>query len=464
MANVQTILKACRVGDLNLLKAIIDEYPDCINETDNKLGWTGLYCSVMCGHLDLAKYLLKHKAKVNIQNRMGETALHQAVEGKNKQMVEILLRYAADPNIQQNDGETALHLAVLQRNNKIVKMLMQNGADPNIPNLLYGKTPVHYAAESGSEEILETFANFDSDFLVKDKKGNTPESLKDVSEKKSSKTLRKISPENSGTLCLTQQLSPTYTRCNSDISLLTDYRGIESKIKQIELMHRQIREKVRTSVDHKLGYSSILEPDSEKTISEVKVLPVSLRPDLYRWLKSLKLLEEYELLVNAGYDDIPQLLKQMRSGLPLTEKALLKIGMKKPGHRRRILASLDKLSRKTDESGLLAQLHCCLNIPNSLWGKNLDTLEKWLGELNLVEVEIFFREAGFEEIEDIVGLVGTNWEIDETLLMDIGIEKPGHRHRVLARLREYGEIKDKVDDEVIDRSSNSTACALCSVM
>ena len=467
MENTQEILKACRVGDVELLKSVLNAHPDAINNTDVKLGWSGLYCSVMCGHLEITKFMLQNHALVNLQNRMGETALHQAVSCKNLKMVQLLLKHHADPNIQQSDGETPLHLAVLKSHSKMVHTLLEHNADPNIPNLVYGKTPVHYASESEDPKILEELCQYSPDFSIKDKLGNPPLPLPldPASSRTELKSLQRLSPEPLDFACMTQQLSPSYTRCNSDMSLLTDYRAFDTRIRQIEVMHKKIRETVRTSVDplKRLDHSagSLIELESERT-AESKPMPTEVHPELFRWLKSLRLLEEYELLVNAGYDDVSQLIKQMQMGMPLTERSLIKIGMKKAGHRRRLLAAIERISSKEEGSYLLNQLQCCLAIPNSLWVRNMDTLEAWLNELNLGGVEAVMREAGFEEVEDIVGLVNTQWAVDETLLMDIGIEKPGYRHRILARLREYNH--DKNHELVIEKNSNNSACTLCTVM
>ena len=49
-------------------------------------------------------------------------------------------------------------------------------------------------------------------------------------------------------------------------------------------------------------------------------------------------------LMAAGYDDLDQMIAQMMSGIPITEESLVKIGIKKSGHRLRLLAALDEES------------------------------------------------------------------------------------------------------------------------
>jgi Ankyrin repeats (many copies)/SAM domain (Sterile alpha motif) len=462
MANIQIILNACRKGDLNTLKSILDKDSNSVNETSNELGWTGLYCSVMCGHDEISEYLLTKSADVNFKNRMGETPLHQAVTSKNIKMVEMLLSYKADPNIQQNDGETALHLAVLNSHYKIICVLLENNADPSIPDYVYSKSPMQYAIEKGNAKIIKEMLKYTPDTDIKP---NLSLTLTDLNRHSRDKPASTISPEPSEFIMMTQQLSPMYTRCNSEISLFNDCRGIDTKIKQIEMMHKKIREAVRTSVDtvKRVDHSiSSVPDDSDKTL-EPKSISSEAKPELYRWLKALKLLEEYNLLVQAGYDDINQLIKQMKSSLPLTENSLIKIGMKKPGHRRKLLATLEALSNKENETGILNSFQCCLAIPSSLWLHNSIPLDQWLEDLNLIDLLEYFKEAGFEELEDLTGLVNTPWNIDDQLLADIGVDKPGYRHRILAKLRESSSAK-KSEDFLIEKSANTTACEICNIM
>ena len=241
----------------------------------------------MCEHIHITKFLLQSNADVNVKNRMGETPLHQAVSCKNLKIVKLLLKYKADINAQQNDGETPLHVAVLKGDNKIVSMLLDNGANPNIVNSVYGKTPVHYAIESDNPKILEAIIKYSPNILIKDKLENIPNDLSKTSNLPDLlKSAYRISPEPVDIANVNQQISPSYTRCNSDISLFTDSKAFDSKIKQIEMMHKKIRETVRSSVDtiKKLEYSvgSVLEIETERTAADSKQTAVNQRPELYK--------------------------------------------------------------------------------------------------------------------------------------------------------------------------------------
>lgn len=454
MSNVQALLKACRIGDKDSVKSILSSDPHLLNQSDPKLGWTGLYCSVMCGHIDIAKYLISNSADINIQNRMGETPLHQAIECRNLKLIKLLLKSNANPNLQQNDGETPLHMAISQLNYKAVCILLQYKADPNIANFLYSKTPTHYAIESGNSRICNELINNGADLTIKDKQGYSAESLMKGVEKSINKQ----------ELSVTQQISPILTRCNSESSNFHEKKSIDSKLKQIQMMHQMIRETVRTSVDTikkvELSQSSLLESEEFRV---VRTAPNELNPELFNWLKSIRLNEEYDVLVAAGYDDLGQMVKQMKSNMPITEKFLVRIGMKKVGHRRRLLVNLLALTNKHEETGIMGSIQCCIAITQGLWANNFQSLSIWLRDIKLGELEPLLKQAGFEEVEDLIMLDDTQWRLDDNTLLSIGIEKPGYRHRILAKIRERDEER-KSSELIIEKSGNNVACTSCEIM
>jgi ankyrin repeat protein len=106
--------KACRLGNVKAIQELIDSNPDLVNEVDEKIGWTPLYRTVICTHVEATKLLLMHGANPNIKNKLGESPLHKAVDSGLMRISRLLLEANADPNLQTNDGETPLHLATLR--------------------------------------------------------------------------------------------------------------------------------------------------------------------------------------------------------------------------------------------------------------------------------------------------------------------------------------------------------------
>eukprot|EP00357_Protocruzia_adherens_P030856 CAMPEP_0115004172 /NCGR_PEP_ID=MMETSP0216-20121206/19042_1 /TAXON_ID=223996 /ORGANISM="Protocruzia adherens, Strain Boccale" /LENGTH=1183 /DNA_ID=CAMNT_0002370105 /DNA_START=316 /DNA_END=3867 /DNA_ORIENTATION=+ len=166
--------RACRIGDLNTIKRAYKRSPDKVNEKDEKLGWTPLYRTVICGHLEATKYLLKNDADVNSPNNLGETPLHQAADNSQYKLAQLLLDYNANANLQQNDGDTPLHHASFRGDIRMIYLLLKANADPNIQNLVFGRSALHYAVDCGHRDAVELMLTHSASIDLKDRQGKTP--------------------------------------------------------------------------------------------------------------------------------------------------------------------------------------------------------------------------------------------------------------------------------------------------
>lgn len=64
-------------------------------------------------------------------------------------------------------------------------------------------------------------------------------------------------------------------------------------------------------------------------------------PDLQQWLQKLNLIELYDQFMESGYDDLEQIYWLMTTNYPISDVVLQEeIGITRPGHRNRILATL----------------------------------------------------------------------------------------------------------------------------
>eukprot|EP00358_Blepharisma_japonicum_P000324 CAMPEP_0202953642 /NCGR_PEP_ID=MMETSP1395-20130829/47472_1 /ASSEMBLY_ACC=CAM_ASM_000871 /TAXON_ID=5961 /ORGANISM="Blepharisma japonicum, Strain Stock R1072" /LENGTH=161 /DNA_ID=CAMNT_0049667767 /DNA_START=455 /DNA_END=937 /DNA_ORIENTATION=+ len=133
------------------------------------------------------------------------------------------------------------------------------------------------------------------------------------------------------------------------------------------------------------------------------------------------------------------------SSMPITETILANIGISKSGWRRRFLASLDeecRLAGKSTRRRIKQQdpsiWKCCVAPAQPNQGMiNVPCLRSWLESLNLGEYFQAFVEAGYDDMDHNLVLMNTRWPITEEILMkEMSIQKPGHRHRVLSRLKE----------------------------
>jgi ankyrin repeat protein len=159
-------------------------------------------------HMDVAKLLLEkgadpnapytktvppRQAQGNINVAPGSTALYRAVRAGDLAAVQLLVSSGADPSQALKDGSSPLMAAAGlgaprggdeevteagDRNDPIdvMRVLIGKGADVNAANDA-GMTPMHFAAQRGSDRIIEFLAAQGARLDVKNKQGRTPSEL-----------------------------------------------------------------------------------------------------------------------------------------------------------------------------------------------------------------------------------------------------------------------------------------------
>lgn len=159
-----------------------------------------LHCAVIYGHLEMAECLLDHGADVNAQDLFQCTPLHYASMGGFTDIVDLLLRRGAEVNAVSSLGETAICCVTFTRgqieSNKhyihdkrefwkangfwmsrdiegVVKRLGRAQADFNIQDK-NGRTPLHYAANRCTLNVLKLFLEYGANPNTKDFQGKVP--------------------------------------------------------------------------------------------------------------------------------------------------------------------------------------------------------------------------------------------------------------------------------------------------
>lgn len=174
-------------------------------------------------------------------------------------------------------------------------------------------------------------------------------------------------------------------------------------------------------------------------------------------------------MIHNGYDDLEGIFQIMKSDEPLTLKTLETIGIRKAGHRVRLLALLDfENSENTQICTNKSSFSCC-TAPNYTTGLILmPNLEEWLEKINLGYLYRYFKENGYDDLEHLIMLMHSEYPItDDVLKFEIGIDKLGHRHRILAKLREEANIKRHIRNRSgihMESTTKLPACEFCIIM
>lgn len=172
---------------------------------------------------EITKLLIKHGASIRHRNSLGQAPLHSVMKDEGAGSAKVLIDNGANIEARDNDGNTPLHYCGSENsregkivevmlsaganikavnkykltplhiasagiygaghvhrealsshgNFKGVELLLLAGADPNALDYK-GRTPLHYAAESGNLEVCDILIEYGAKAGVISKKQNTP--------------------------------------------------------------------------------------------------------------------------------------------------------------------------------------------------------------------------------------------------------------------------------------------------
>ena len=189
---------------------------------------------------------------------------------------------------------------------------------------------------------------------------------------------------------------------------------------------------------NKLNLDCPINSSQETSISS----PIKKPQDsLYKFLSEIRLENYYSILNSNGFDDIPLLINQTKTGTAITDKQLKISGINIPGDRAKILL---KLQEKAGNFGFPVPkevYYICQN-ENYEDDININKLKEWLEGL---KVEIYFDnfiKNGYHSLElMLLQMESKNPITDDILKDEIGINKIGHRSRIINKLTEEGRSK-----------------------
>lgn len=157
------IFEAAAVGHIERVREFLKTDPEIINKYSND-GFPPLGLAAFFGHADIVQLLIEKGADVNApsQNQMQVRPIHSAVAFKDKEVAckiaKMLLENGADGKAKQQGGWTPLHGAANSGSEKLVTLLMSHGANPAEPND-EGKTPFQLAEEKEHRGVIDLLAS-----------------------------------------------------------------------------------------------------------------------------------------------------------------------------------------------------------------------------------------------------------------------------------------------------------------
>lgn len=132
-----------------LLSAGVD-----IDRLSGRDGYSPLWCAISARHVDMARLLVKHGARVSLKAPLDSLPLHQATITGQSAMAELLIGAGAHVDCVDREVNTPLHYAATVGDVRTAKMLIREKADVNTKQER-GLTPLHWACHKGHEEMAK---------------------------------------------------------------------------------------------------------------------------------------------------------------------------------------------------------------------------------------------------------------------------------------------------------------------
>eukprot|EP01129_Flabellula_baltica_P004568 TRINITY_DN1596_c0_g2_i4.p1 TRINITY_DN1596_c0_g2~~TRINITY_DN1596_c0_g2_i4.p1 ORF type:complete len:948 (+),score=164.28 TRINITY_DN1596_c0_g2_i4:83-2926(+) len=206
-SNSGTALHAvAREGNLDLVELLVKEID--INSQQHSSSATPLFCAAACNQTSVVRYLINNNADPSLADSSGQTPLYTSLEMQSYECAQILIEVTEKDvvdengntflhvaariqnleicskllspytiNKKNNRGYSPLHLATQYNNLTLIKLLLENGADVDDRVDIIEWTPLHFAAENGSDSICSSLISFNADVDAKSFKNETPLSL-----------------------------------------------------------------------------------------------------------------------------------------------------------------------------------------------------------------------------------------------------------------------------------------------
>jgi SAM domain (Sterile alpha motif) len=189
---------------------------------------------------------------------------------------------------------------------------------------------------------------------------------------------------------------------------------------------------------------------------------------IYNWLEKFHLEDCYENLVETGYYDVDVMVRQMNGPMPLSERNLKDMGIRKPGHRRYLLIKLEeeaglssKINPKSQNKDNLC-LKCCASSNSTRNLTNFPLLSDWLQNISLGSLYNQFIEAGYDSYESLLDIQNSLHPLTNKLLeQEVKIANSDHRLAILKKLQLDSGLLYPDNFKITFDGTRKTGCGSC---
>ena len=188
---------------------------------------------------------------------------------------------------------------------------------------------------------------------------------------------------------------------------------------------------------------------------------------LYDFLLQIKMQKYYDNLNNNGFEYINLIIEDTKMGNYLTDKQLKMIGINIPGDRAKILIRFEEKANMFEFSVPKSVYYISNNLDHIEDDLNICKLNGWLRNIRLEQYIRNFILNGYFSVDLLlIQTISKNPLTDEILKDEFGIDKLGHRARILNKLKEESKnFSNKLRESVVSlqTAENNKICSECNI-
>ena len=172
--------------------------------------------------------------------------------------------------------------------------------------------------------------------------------------------------------------------------------------------------------------------------SDSKKIEKNYNP-LKEFLSQINMLKYMNNFIQSGFDDIDLIIEQAQQGIYIKDSELKEAGITVPGDRAKILI---RIQEKAGNFGFAVPknvYYICKDLENIENDENIMNLDNWLKALKIEDYLMNFIYNGYYSIELLLLQMESKNPLTVEILKDeIGIDKIGHRSRIINKLKDEG--------------------------
>ncbi|XP_062874956.1 caskin-1 isoform X2 [Trichomycterus rosablanca] len=420
----------------NMCAALLEPKP---GDSTDPNGTSPLHLAAKNGHIDIIRLLIQAGIDINRQTKAG-TALHEAALCGKTDVVRLLLDSGINATVRNTYSQTALDIVyqftATQASREIKQMLRDASAALQVRALKdycnnYDLTSLNIKA-GDVITVLEQHSDgrwkgcIHDNRTGNDRVGYFPSSIVEVISKRPGATggdrSSSVSSSSSARSSGSGQSSTNILHAQAEgVKLLATVLSQSAKAKEHLLEQSRSVEsppstnKVPTSRSQSVSSCPIHEPQ----YNDRKGDDGKSSEAVVEWLSEFQLQLYAPHFISAGFD-IPTIST-------MSPEDLTVIGVTKPGHRKKLLSEMNKLS-VTEWTPEHKPANLC----------------EWLNMMGLGQYHQVLVKNGYENIEFITDIT---WED----LQEIGITKLGHQKKLMLAVKKLAEIQKGSDTRNMTR-------------